>query len=200
MLNPIQDNDLRPHSRRSGTPGFPIGGRYEERKEEIHSISELQLRRLRYFVDLLAAGYRQVQSPEPLSPSLRGERIAIGIDLPELDTVPLWSARRGDGTVSIPFIEFLVGQIGQILDGLCGERADAPTPEEERLLARRRALKRFLEDSGLVADGIPLLPRLNDTFLPEEMVRQLCGAGGLLEEIGQQIDSILTREAIAHEH
>src|SRR2546428_4144244 len=97
---------------RPGTPGRGTG---------TPSPRELQVRRLRYFMDLLETGYRHALLPDPLPLSLRAERVALGIDVPELDTVPLWSVKRSDGAVAIPFVEFIVTQICRSLGGTADE-------------------------------------------------------------------------------
>src|SRR3989441_7793524 len=86
-----------PEGHYQAIPSPPPGGRYEERSRAAHSPLELHVRRLRYFMDLLETGYRHALQPDPLPLSLRAERIALGIDVPELDTVPLWSVKRADG-------------------------------------------------------------------------------------------------------
>jgi len=65
------------------------------------------------------SGARQALRPHVEPRSLRAERIALGIDLPELDAAPLWSTRRADGKISIPFVEYLLGQIWVSLESFC---------------------------------------------------------------------------------
>jgi hypothetical protein len=75
--------------------------------------SGLALRRLRYFHDLLTSAFTASQSADLTSGTLRTERIALAIDRPELDAVALWTARRDDGAVAIPFVEYLLGGPGR---------------------------------------------------------------------------------------
>ena len=67
--------------------------------------------RMRYFRDLLRAGRGAALRPGSGGETLRRDRIALRIPLPELDAVPLWSVRRADGMISIPFIEYIIGQM-----------------------------------------------------------------------------------------
>jgi len=123
--------------------------------------------------------------------SLRAERIALGIDLPELDTVPLWSIRGSDRTVSIPFIEFILGQIREALDRIRAQ-ADAPRSGVSReTIAGLGALIRLLDETELVGAATPPLPRLADTFVPEELLDRLCGPDGLLAGTVRQCEALL---------
>ncbi len=174
---------------------LPVGavevGEGLERHGVVISPAVMSLRRLRYFIDLLVAGHHHALNPEPLFPSLRGERIALGIDLPELDTVPLWSARRADGAVSIPFIEFILGQIDQGVDAICGDPASASSPDARNLLRGRRALARVIKEVSPKGDPAPAFPRLRDLFVPGPLLDELCGPGGLTDQILQHCESLL---------
>jgi len=140
-------------------------------------------RRLRYFIDLMVAGYHHALNPEPLIPSLRSERIALGIDLPELDTVPLWSARRSDGAVSIPFIEFILGQVDQSLDEIGCDQESVNAIEIRNLQRARRAIARVLKEVSPKGDPPPAYPRLRDLYVPAPILEELCGPEGLGAEV-----------------
>jgi hypothetical protein len=154
-----------------------------------HSQTEILVRRLRYYIDLLQTGYRHALRPDPLPRSLRAERIALGIDLPELDTVPLWSGRRDDGAVSLPFIEFILGQVGETLEALARSVMDDPSVCDA-LLEGRRELLAVQETIDPAGGTSPALPQLRDLYLGPEIVGRLCGPEGLLErhrEIGEAL-------------
>ncbi|HEU4401433.1 MAG TPA: hypothetical protein VFT43_04955, partial [Candidatus Polarisedimenticolia bacterium] len=128
------------------------------------------------------------------------ERIALGIDLPELDTVPLWSVRRQDGSMSIPFIEFILGQIGDSLESFCGTVETAPPQAIEKLMEDRRAVAGMLEETAPAGEPLPLLPRLKDVFVPESLLERLYKADGMFEEIARRCVAVLiaTREGPGH--
>jgi hypothetical protein len=191
MMNSTPGGRSDSQARKAPAAPIPAGDRLADRREAILSPADLQLRSLRYFLDLLDAGYRHALAPDPLTRSLRAERIALGIDLPELDTVPLWAMRRDDGSVSIPFIEFILGQIGQTVEALCSDPAYALTPEAEDLAGERRALGRVLERIVPAGDPVPSLPRLRDLFAPESLLEELCGTGGILERVARGAESLL---------
>ena len=165
-------------------------GALRERAEP-HAHVRLSMRRMRYYRDLLAAGYRHALSPDPQSRSLRAERIALGIDLPELDTVPLWSARRADGMISIPFVEFLLAQICQALDEMRADPGLASHEAEEDLAAARRALAAVLSRSSAGSEPAPSLPRLSDVYLSQGVLEQLCRDSGLLDQIVRRCEAVL---------
>lgn len=157
--------------------------------------ARLGVRRLRYFRDLLAAGYRHALSPNPLSRSLRAERIALGIDVPELDAVPLWSVRRSDGKVSISFIEFILGQICGALDSLCGEARVTPHEVAEDLASTRRLLASLVAETRPAGEQATPLPRLRDIYVPGALLENLCGTGGLLDRTVQICERLVAEES-----
>src|SRR5882672_487214 len=168
--------------------GLASGAR--DRESSVHSQTEILVRRLRYYIDLLQTGYTHALRPDPLPHSLRAERIALGIDLPELDTVPLWSTRREDGAVSVPFIEFILGQIAKALEALAPSAADDPRSSE----ALRASLQDFLgvqETIDSASGPRPALPRLRDLYLQEGLMSSLCGPEGLLDRQRELCETLL---------
>jgi hypothetical protein len=150
-----------------------------------------ELSRMAYFRDLLEQGYRHALEPaEPADP-LRSRRLALGIALPELDLVPIWSYRTLGGDFSIPFVDFLLDQFLRSLDrfrnGLRKER-------------RGRAPLAWNEfpstaESGRSAGPNPAaLPLLEERFLPERSLARLCGPGGTLSRILRRCESRLFEE------
>src|SRR5574341_2325250 len=73
----------------------------------------IHLRRLRYYRNLLTEAFESTVWPDRPAGTLRQERLALGIDRPELDVVALWSVRCGDGTVAIPFIEYILARAAE---------------------------------------------------------------------------------------
>ncbi len=151
----------------------------ERRRAAAEEELALELRRLRYFRDLLCTAWRHARGGSDPHMTLRTERLALAIGLPELDAVVLWSHRAADGTIALPFVEYLVSQLRLAAATLAGRdealrrRAGRPLRQLLRLLAERRDL-----DAGHDA-----LPRLRDVFLPEEWLDRICAAGGLADQL-----------------
>ncbi len=162
-----------------------------------HSPAEVNLRRLRYFIDLFETGFRSALQPDSQASSLHGERIALRIDLPELDAVPLWSACRGEGMVSIPFIEFIANEIDKAIEGFVGNMKSGDPAGAEDLRARGGALRLLLEKAGLRVKGAPVLPRLGDVFLSQDALGEVCGPRGVLQRIVRQCEEPLITEMAA---
>jgi len=147
------------------------------------------LPRLRYHLELLKAGYRQALRPDVQAPSQRAERIALGIDRPELDTIPLWSVRRSDGAVAIPFVEFVLGEIHRGLEPVARAASAIDPRAGVRLREGRRLVGRIL----LAMDGKRQhcsIPRLGDLFLPGDLVARICGPDGLLRRLRRDCDAV----------
>jgi hypothetical protein len=177
------------------------GGRFEHHQRPAHSALELHVHRLRYFMDLLELGYRYALLPDPLPLTLRADRIALGIDLPELDTVPLWSVKRADGAVAIPFVEFIVTQICRTLEATADEAGLSGTAAGEDLMLARGALRRILEQgSPGSATAAPDLPRLGDIFLSRDLLEELCSPEGLLSAIAARCEALLAVEPVRPGH
>jgi hypothetical protein len=138
------------------------------------------LERMRYFRNLLRSGRRAALQPGSEGETLRGDRIALRIPLPELDAVPLWSVRRADGMISIPFIEYILGQV--LASALRIGRA-AGREEGEDALVEVRSLRRSLLQVNSGGPEALLLPRLIDVYLPAVLVERICGADGILERV-----------------
>jgi len=182
-------------------PAAPTVGRIEDRARTAHSPLELHVHRLHYFMDLLKTGYRHALLPDPLPRSLRAERIALCIDVPELDTVPLWSMKRADGAVAIPFVEFIVTQICRTLEVIADAAGLSGRPAGEELLLARATLRRVLDEASLgSATAAPDLPRLGDIFLSRESLEEICGVKGLLGKVAGQCEALLSVESLSTDH
>lgn len=142
------------------------------------------LRRMGYFRDLLQAGYESTIWPDRSSRTLRSERLALGIDLPELDAVGIWATRCGDGRVSIPFIEFLLDCLRD--SARLFARADAGGTVSTRLAPIDEVLMK-MRPAGRPADA---LPRLEEVYLDESAVTRLCGSGGLVERLVEACEAL----------
>jgi hypothetical protein len=148
---------------------------------EIGSPGLEDLERMRYFRNLLRAGRRAALQPGSEGETLRGDRIALRIALPELDAVPLWSVRRADGMISIPFIEYILGQV--LASALrIGRMAGRGEGED--------ALVEVLVQVNSGGPGALLLPRLNDVYLPAVLVERICGADGILERVVSRAEAM----------
>jgi hypothetical protein len=129
------------------------------------------LRRLHFYRDLLRLGFEGTIWPDRGSRTLRQERLALGIDLPELDLVAVWATRCGDGRVAIPFIEYLLTQVRATASRLRATASQVALVDEA--LAA-------LAPEGLPADG---LPRLGELPIAETEAVRLCGAGGVIDRL-----------------
>jgi hypothetical protein len=151
--------------------------------------SGLALRRLRYFHDLLALAFTSSQSADLPSGTLRTERIALAIDRPELDAVALWTARRDDGEVAIPFVEYLLGQFMSALESFLADLADPGAAAEVASLSA--ALEIALQEANRRGEQALKVPQLGDSFLPGPLLERLCGREGLLERTVARCQELL---------
>ena len=147
------------------------------------------LRRLRYFHGLLIDGFAAAQSANLPRGTLRSERIALGIDRPELDAVALWVARRDDGTVAIPFIEYLLGQFIGSLEMFLADLADTGAAADVTTLST--ALEVTLKEANRRGEKALAVPQLGDSFLPAEFLERMCGREGLLDRALRQCERLL---------
>jgi len=139
--------------------------------------SMLALRHLHFYRNLLRLGFEGTIWPDRASRTLRGERLALGIDLPELDLVALWAARCGDGRVSIPFIEYLLARVRATAARFLAVDHDRGIALR---LARLDEAIAAMTPEGAAPAGNDL-PRLDDVFLDETDAVRLCGSGGIVD-------------------
>ena len=151
--------------------------------------SGLALRRLRYFHDLLTFAFTVSQSADLPSGTLRTERIALAIDRPELDAVALWTTRRDDGAVAIPFVEYLLGQFIGALETFLADLADPGAAAEVASLSA--ALEIALMEANRRGEQALKVPQLGDSFLPAPLLERLCGREGLLERTVKRCQYLL---------
>lgn len=144
----------------------------------------VHLRQLRYFRDLLALGFESTIWPDRSARTLRSERLALGIDLPELDAVAIWSVRCGDGTLEIPFADFILAR---------AREAAAWFEPWDQDGALRRGLGRLQQALAAIAPpGRPVaaLPRLEEVRLAESTVADLFGADGTLDRLVEACETL----------
>lgn len=167
------------------------------------ALLDLDLRPLRYFRDLLALGLSGALRPRSQVETLRGERIALGIDIPELDTVPLWAWRRSDGAISIPFLARILDEVltrteeafelcwaaNANGDGLRGVARDIAKLRHDCEQADRSS---SCEPTAPTAERSPGSQQL----LPYEDVVRICGPGGALSRLVEELQ-LVRAEALA---
>jgi len=149
----------------------------------------LALRRLRYFQALLSDGFTASQSADLPSGTLRSERIALAIDRPELDAVALWTTRRDDGAIAIPFVEYLLGQFIGSLELFLADLSDPGAAAEVATLST--ALDLALKEANRRGDQALAVPQLGDSFLPGPLLERICGREGLLDRTVQRCEGLL---------
>jgi len=150
----------------------------------------IQLRRLRYYRDLLLSGFESTIWPDRSGRTLRRERLALGIDLPELDAVAIWSVRCGDGTLAIPFIDYILARAREAAAHFALWDLDGTLRGGIEALDRAMAMT--------VTPAAPAtLPRLEEVHVPEDAVAGLCGSGGILDRLVEACET-LTLAAARH--
>lgn len=169
----------------TGTRGTPVAPPRSGTPDGALPAGEVD--RMRYFRDLLRAGRGAALRPGAGGETLRRDRIALRIAFPELDAVPLWSVRRADGMICIPFIEYTMGQVLASAQRI--GRA-AGLGEGEDALVEVRSLRRALVQVNSGGPEALLLPRLNDVYLPAVLVERICGAGGILERVVSRAEAL----------
>jgi len=177
----------RIHAPLSGRPGLAaLPGAAQAPAIDFH----LEVRRLRFYVDLLSAGYRRVLDPGAEPGCLRAERLALGIDVPVLDVVPLWASRRDDGAISIPFIDYLLAEVRRILGASFGA-PEAPSGVSPDVVRGACALLDWMLDHIGSTDEDRRTPRLEDRYIPENLSRLMCGAPSLLDPVVSHCEAAL---------
>lgn len=140
-----------------------------------------QIDRMEYFRKLLqaACGAPLDSSHEPQS--LRADRLSVGVDFPELDTVPHWTEVTDDGRISIPFLEFILTGIDAEL--CCFSRHPELGAEDlkkiQRVHTSLSGILREVTPAGEPSDG---LPRLREVFVDPNKLIPVCEENGLLHQ------------------
>lgn len=139
------------------------------------------VRCLRYFCTLLTGAYRAAREGGLHQDTLRASRVGLGINIPELDVVTIWSTQSGEGSISIPYAGFILGQILMALDECSITLAE--NGMTGCVLEYKRALSEALKEITLGLDTEASLPRLIDQSVPAPVLAALCGDGGLLDRV-----------------
>ena len=153
---------------------FPVAQPLESEGLDV-AASMVALRRLHFYRDLLRLGFEGTIWPDRASRTLRSERLALGIDLPELDLVALWATRCGDGRVSIPFIEYLLARVRE------GAARFLPVDRDRAIAFRLGLLDEAIAAIRPGGPGQENLPRLDEVFIPENEAVRLFGLGGVVD-------------------
>jgi hypothetical protein len=192
MEVPMQQGTLS--SVRNDAVASLIQGYVTERADPWLAVAVEELQRMRYFQDLLEQGFRHALQPTEQPDTLRTRRIALGIPLPELDLVPLWSRRAQDGTLSIPFIDFL---LAQFLESVEHFRRDLREARRARAMLSENPTRTGTDQERRSGDPAPAsLPILEDRYLPEAMLARLCGPRGVLNRILRRCENSISGAAL----
>lgn len=163
---------------------------------EVHGrhLLAIDLLPLRYLRDLLAVGLkRALDSSQPIDP-LRAQRLAARIELPELDTIPVWACREGDGMVAIPFLALALDEVlsraERVFDScapLTRDRGETARLAGREIFALRNELR--YRDRESTPTG-PLV------HVPTEWVERVCGPHGALARLVAELQQ-MRAEALA---
>lgn len=130
--------------------------------------------RIGFFRDLLARALAHARGDRDGAETLRRERLELGIDRPELDTVPLWASRRWDGRVEIPWLGSVASELSLALDAL---RPEAGSEAARRVEQVRSVLRSWEGAAADARDGVDVVA------VPERLLVELSGPQGLLAEL-----------------
>lgn len=143
--------------------------------------SDRSLRRLRYFCALLSGAYRAAHEGGLHQDTLRASRLDLNIDIPELDVVTIWSTRPGDGSISIPYADFILAQILTAFEECSSNLTEKGTANQA--LEYKSALSEALKEISGGVDAKVCLPRLIDQSASVVVLTALCSDDGLLDRI-----------------
>ncbi|MFN7955990.1 MAG: hypothetical protein U0610_30025 [bacterium] len=151
---------------------------------------------LRYLRDLLSLGVKRALDPRLPLETLRTQRISAGIELAELDTVPLWATQREDAAVAIPFLDLVLDEVlaraDRVLDTCAHLTHTAGAPARMTALEIAALRKRVAGAACLPADNAHPFP-----YLPLAEVEKVCAHGGAVARLVEECQQIRA-EALAH--
>lgn len=186
------------------SPASPDGVRACEpsrvRPEDVHEawgrrVLSIDLAPMRYLRDLLRLGVKHALDPRLTVDTLRTQRLTAGVDLPELDTVPVWACCEASGRVGIPFLELVLDEVlarAEVVFDTCAHLT-RERGAQARVTAREIAALR----ARLVArDGTDPSPVGPIRFLPVEDVERVCGRAGSVARLLDQLQH-MRAEALA---
>lgn len=155
----------------------------------------IDLAPLRYLRDLLRLGVKHALDPRLSVDTLRTQRLAAGIELPELDTVPVWACSEASGRVGIPFLDLVLDEVLARAESVFDTCAHLTRERgaQARVTAREIAALR----ARLAArDGIDPSAVGPIRFLPIEDVERVCGRAGSVARLLDQLQH-MRAEALA---
>ncbi len=175
--------------------GAPQRGSREHAERWGEEVLAIDLSPLRYLRDLLALGVKRARDPRLPLETLRTQRIGAGIDLAELDTVPLWASQRVDGSIALPFLELVLDEVLTRADRVlqtCAQLTHGSGAAARITALEIAALRRQIVESARIdpesAHSFP--------YLPLEEVARVCAHGGAVTRLVEQCQQIRA-EALA---
>lgn len=170
------------------------------RAEDVHEawgrrVLAIDLAPMRYLRDLLRLGVKHAIDPRLTVDTLRTQRLAAGVDLPELDTVPIWACCEATGRVGIPFLDLVLDEVlsrAEVVFDTCAHLT-RERGAQARLTAREIAVLRARLVSREGTDPSPVGPI---RFLPVEDVERVCGRAGSVARLLDQLQH-MRAEALA---
>lgn len=173
----------------------PQRGSREHAEQWGEEVLAIDLSPLRYLRDLLALGVKRARDPRLPMETLRTQRIAAGIDLAELDTVPLWATQRVDGSIALPFLELVLDEVLTRADRvlqICAHLTHGSGASARITALEIAALRRQLVESARIdpesAHSFP--------YLPLKEVDRVCAHGGAVNRLVEECQRIRA-EALA---
>ncbi|MBK7977634.1 MAG: hypothetical protein IPK07_31735 [Deltaproteobacteria bacterium] len=184
------------------TPGELVGINepLRLRADDVHEawgrrVLAIDLAPMRYLRDLLRLGVKHALDPRLSVDTLRTQRLTAGVDLPELDTVPVWACCEANGRVGIPFLDLVLDEVlarAEVVFDTCAHLT-RERGAQARVTAREIAVLR----ARLVArDGTDPSPVGPIRFLPLEDVERVCGRAGSVARLLDQLQH-MRAEALA---
>lgn len=170
------------------------------RAEDVHEawgrrVLAIDLAPMRYLRDLLRLGVKHAIDPRPTADTLRAQRLAAGVELPELDTVPVWACSEANGRVGIPFLDLVLDEVlarAEIVFDTCAHLT-RERGAQARVAAREIAALRARLASREGTDPSPVGPI---RFVPLEDVERVCGRAGSVARLLDQLQH-MRAEALA---
>ncbi len=170
------------------------------RAEDVHEawgrrVLAIDLAPLRYLRDLLRLGVKHALDPRLTVDTLRTQRLTAGVDLPELDTVPIWACCEASGRVGIPFLDLVLDEVLARAEGVFDTCAHLTRERgsQARVTAREIAAlrARLVAHDGSDPSGVGPI-----RFLPLEDVERVCGRAGSVARLLDQLQH-MRAEALA---
>ncbi|MFN7955945.1 MAG: hypothetical protein U0610_29800 [bacterium] len=143
---------------------------------------------------LITARSRALDGRRPVE-ILRGERIAAGIDHPELDVSTVWACRGSDENVGIPFLELILDELlsraaaaQEACAAAAPRRAQAVHGVVVEIAGLREELARRVAGGGRRAEPL--------TFVDASVLEGICGPAGTLALLVSEVQQ-MRAEALA---